>query len=233
MYLSIAVVVGACAQGRGALDEDTTTDKSETNGASRPITNDSTPEDYSLGLDRPGQDSKKKDAGESSKPLNDGGSSPPTPPTGKKRAFVTSIKYFGNLGGLAGADSKCTKSASIAQIGGTWKAWVSVSGQNAVHRIKDVGPWYTVDGKTKVYNDMFDVIDKPLVVDTAWLDELGNSVNEQINIWTGTKLGKATGYDCDDWTSNGSFGTYRTLWQDYTGSRSCSDMEMRLLCLEQ
>jgi hypothetical protein len=42
-----------------------------------------------------------------------------------KRVFVTSTLYNGNLGGLAGADSKCQARAAAVGLPGTYKAWLS------------------------------------------------------------------------------------------------------------
>ncbi len=42
-----------------------------------------------------------------------------------KRVFVTNSTFDGNLGGLTGADNKCSTEATA--LGGTWKAWLSSS----------------------------------------------------------------------------------------------------------
>lgn len=44
------------------------------------------------------------------------------------RIFATSTDYTGNLGGFAGADAKCQERAAAANLGGTWKAVLSNSG---------------------------------------------------------------------------------------------------------
>lgn len=42
-----------------------------------------------------------------------------------KVVFVSSVAYTGNLGGLDGADAKCTALAAAADVPGTFKAWLS------------------------------------------------------------------------------------------------------------
>src|SRR5687768_3068711 len=58
--------------------------------------------------------------------------SPRMPLPGQKRMFVTSSKYSGNLQmtgqaptGLEGGDNLCRTSATAANLGGTWNAWLS------------------------------------------------------------------------------------------------------------
>jgi hypothetical protein len=53
----------------------------------------------------------------------EGGSGEPSP----KIVFVSSVAYTGNLGGLDGADDKCTALASAANLPGTFRAWLSDS----------------------------------------------------------------------------------------------------------
>ncbi|MGZ3454239.1 MAG: hypothetical protein ACXVEF_31830, partial [Polyangiales bacterium] len=50
---------------------------------------------------------------------------PPETSTANKVVFVTSTLYTGDLGGVAGADSKCQSAAAAASLAGTFKAWVS------------------------------------------------------------------------------------------------------------
>lgn len=197
-------------------DSDDPTGSSNRDGGSVPIVGDSA------------KDGGATDASPPSVP-------PLNPPSGKKRAFVTSTKYVGNLGGgVAGADGKCTKSATVAMLGGTWKAWISDSAHDAEDRIAPVGPWYTVDGKTKMYDDVFDLITAPLANDASWLDELGNHMNEQLAVWTGTKHGKRTYSNCDDWSSqsSGSATAQYLATDDFLSNWSCSE-DLRLLCIEQ
>lgn len=123
----------------------------------------------------------------------------PTPP---KRVFVTSQNYSGNLGGLSGADSKCSSLASAAGLGIKWKAWLSDSNTDAKDRIVGLGPWYFVDGKTLVFSSKGEL---PLVPLNH--DELGN-LRSDVMVRTGTAQNgtkKEWVFDptyCNDWTTD-------------------------------
>ena len=82
--------------------------------------------------------------------------------TGKlcaKRVFTTSLKYDGNLGGLAGADAKCQARAVAAALPGTYKAWLSDSAASPSTRFaKATIPYRLVDG-TLVANNFTDLTD--------------------------------------------------------------------------
>jgi TolB-like protein len=61
--------------------------------------------------------------------------------------FVTSARYTGNLGGVAGADSKCQQVAEAAGLPGNYKAWLSdKSSSPAATFMRWNGPYVLVDG---------------------------------------------------------------------------------------
>ncbi len=96
-----------------------------------------------------------------------GGSTGGVPPGGK-RIFLTSSTYEGGaLGGVSGADQKCTLSAQAVGLSGTWIALVS-----GLDRISDVGPWYLLDG-TKVFNNKAGLSTTPFAVIS--IDERGGA----------------------------------------------------------
>lgn len=66
-----------------------------------------------------------------------------------RRVFVTSQNYTGDLGGIAGADSKCQVAASNAGLPGTFRAWLSSSESSpALNFVKSTVP----------YRDVMDVV---------------------------------------------------------------------------
>jgi hypothetical protein len=144
--------------------------------------------------------------------LGDGGTS------SLMSVFVSSAtSSTGNLGGLAGADARCTSLATAVGLGSkTWRAFLSVEidptngnlPTSAFSRIGS-GPWYNAKG-VLVASDvagLFAINGDP----TLFLDERGNAINGQWNtatvnehdILTGTLLdgGVANGKTCGDWTS--------------------------------
>jgi hypothetical protein len=222
--MNLCVLFGLCGCAQGASGDDP-----PKAGSPQAHTNDSSPassttaQDCNADTANKGTNASTGDAGTTAPPASNA--------SGTKRVFITSIKYNGNLGGIDGADSKCNKSAAIAMIGGTWRAWISNDQQDAVHRIKDVGPWYTVDEKTKMYDDIFDLIVGPLI--GTWLDELGNNVTAgNLTVWTGTEQGKRVYGNCDNWTNASGGGTETDLSQRASIHYSCYET-FPLLCVEQ
>jgi hypothetical protein len=131
------------------------------------------------------------------------GAPPPPPPSGatKLHAFVTSMTFNGDLGGLAGADAKCAVLATGAGIPGTYRAWLSAGATSPLDRLTSNGPWYLVNGAMVVPSKpqlatgvLTNAIDK---------DERGATpplTDDQV--WTATDpSGKPFGRDCEAWTS--------------------------------
>ncbi len=152
-----------------------------------------------------------------------------------KRVFVTASDYDGKLGGLAGADAKCALSAQAANLGGTWKAWLSDDTTNALDRIANVGPWFLLDG-TKVFNNKANLATVPLSQIT--ISEQGTRTSGSY-AWTGTLGGGARSPDtCGSWafndaTKKGNVGylTSASNWTEYS-AWPCS-YRMHLYCIEQ
>jgi hypothetical protein len=118
-----------------------------------------------------------------------------------KRIFVTSVKFDGNLGGLAGADAKCASAAAGANLPGEWRAWLSNGTTDALDRIADVGPWYLVGGLDRVFNNKANLTTTPLAPITR--NQNGESRGwGSADVWTGTRAGGTRGVQtCQNWTS--------------------------------
>ena len=158
-----------------------------------------------------------------------------------KRIFVTATSYTGNLGGLAGADSKCNSSAQGAGVTGTWKAWLSDDGTaNAIDRIADVGPWFLVGTTTKAFNNKANLTSVPLhAIDRNEQGALVDSTNN-IPVWTGTASGGTrTTNTCFGWTtatiatSQGSTGYVQVAASWTAASISNCSASNRIYCIEQ
>jgi hypothetical protein len=158
------------------------------------------------------------------------------------RVFVTSGTWNGNLGGLSGADSKCQSAASAASLPGTYRAWLSSSGDSVLDRFENAGtatPFYLVDGTTKVVDDWGDLTDGSL--DHAiGRDETGASVGATY-AWTntqedGTAYSTSTNTTCSQFESSaystrvGYITETGTLWTNYQNV-SCSG-GYRLYCFQ-
>lgn len=171
--------------------------------------------------------------------------STPTPlPSGTstKRVFVTSTLNSGNLGGLAGADSKCQDRANAAGLGGTWKAWLSDSTTSASSRLNHFnGPYVRVDG-VAVANDWTDLTDGTLQ-NPIRINEFKNDQYNMINAaWTGTQTSGATlTPNCSNWTDGtsgvqgilGGISSTISYWTVGASSTSICSNTIALYCFEQ
>ncbi len=122
-----------------------------------------------------------------------------------RRIFHHRNGALGDLGDAADtrpvleiADAACAQGAAQRQLGGIWKAWLSTSTVNAIDRIADVGPWYRLDGVTKLFENRAQLAVGPLApIDTPG-DRLAGSP-----FWTGTLAdGTRSGLTCGDWTQD-------------------------------
>ena len=172
-----------------------------------------------------------------------------TCPAGK-RVFVTSTSYSGNLmtqagtaDGLAGGDKLCQQAAQAAVLGGTWKAWLSAPGMDAKNRIADVGPWYLLNGTTRVFHNAAGLTTTPLA--PINMTEQKVLVPALTLVWTGTDNGGVTAMNgnCTGWTMTcGSMILYSVVgdanstsgWTSSfaVGMPKCTDSR-RLYCFEQ
>ena len=154
--------------------------------------------------------------------------------------FATSVAYNGNLGGLAGADSKCAARASAAFLGGRWKAVLSDDYVRGSDHLKVSGV---------VYNTRPSGSGGPQIVasgsGTFWssshsnptnFNESGGTVGN--NIWTGTQNDGSSiaGFTCSNWTvssGNAAFGSSTgtgTSWSN-SSSTSCATT-YPILCID-
>ncbi|MBX3192387.1 MAG: DUF1554 domain-containing protein [Labilithrix sp.] len=201
-------------------------------------------EEPESGVDLPGRQARS-DAGAPTEPTTidepvDAGTDVPeaAPDVAKKplRAFASSALRSGNLGGLAAADALCNTLAA-AKLGGTYKAWLSVPGTNAIDRVTSAGPWFLPTGEL--------VADDKAGLATTQLkhllnrDENGAALPDaEDRVWTGTTSnGTYSGPDCAQWAgggtgrvgeaNNGGANSWTNL-----GTEPCSEVN-RIYCIEQ
>ncbi len=154
----------------------------------------------------------------------------------RKRIFVTSMPTTSAFGGVAGGDARCQQLAMTAKLDGTFIAWLSSREGNAIARLKVDGPWFLVDGTTRVFNSKAAIpVGPEVVVDR---DENGSKV-EAADVWTGTSpAGMATNADCNNWAIAVGSGTKGKTdkrdgdWTAVPGADDCRDAK-RLYCFEQ
>lgn len=157
------------------------------------------------------------------------------PDSGVKRVFLTSMTVQAGFGGLAGGDLQCSQRAAAANLGGTWRAWLSTNTTNAISRVTASGPWYLNTGVLAVTRAQ--LVNAPITrrIDR---DEHGNIQSGLV--WTGTDSnGTFLDDDCADWTSNApaehaATGDSKVTGDSWTAATpgGC-DERHRLYCFEQ
>jgi len=162
----------------------------------------------------------------------------------EKTVFVTSAKFKGNLGGLAGADDKCQAEADgPASIvpSGTYLAWLSDGTDSPDTRFtKSAHPYMLLDG-TKIAENYTDLTDGS-ILHAINIDSTGKALGLQL-FWTGTKADGTTSQNlvtCHGWTSPpgtrfygrvGSTVKTSTTWS--AQSRRPCGRSLRLACFQQ
>lgn len=123
--------------------------------------------------------------------------------------FVSSTKWTGPMGGLDGADAKCSFLAKQAGFSGIWKALMSDSITDAKDRLPDTA-FYRIDG-AKIANSKADLFDGTLLMPIN-IDEHGTKCSTCV-VWTGTNAdGTKTDKNCHSWG-----------WVDETGGAGGAD----------
>lgn len=175
----------------------------------------------------------------------------------KLRVFVTATSYDGNLGGINGADTKCSTDANKPSTG-TYKAFItgdsgglgrryacindgvvcpSNPGTGAKNWILQASKdYYRIDQTTKVFttdaNGLISTVSNPIQATAA-------------SFWSGfvattTDWSAATGSTCGNWQSNafgnnGNAGQANAATVALKGSTipACDSAPQKLLCVEQ
>jgi hypothetical protein len=154
-----------------------------------------------------------------------------------KCVFVTSLRYTGNLGGVAGADMLCQQRATAAGLPGSYKAWLSDSTQAASARLTHASvPYRRVDGSL-VANNWSDLTDGTIGSELQ-IDENGSL--HFFYVWTGTtSAGTLSTPTCADWTDSGegtngrwgSGGSLDAVWTE--GSTQACSTQSPIYCFQQ
>ena len=182
----------------------------------------------------------------------------PGPPPGAKRVFITSDSFpFGDLvtlggdhNGVISGDKLCAIAASRAGLDGTWRAWLSQSGADAIDRITDAGPWYRLDGalvfadRGGLKSEALVPIDRaedgsPVACGKSYCCDAGCPDRSTLVALTGSTAGLDSLGSCNDWRG-GSAGVGGTPLQSPPGnwssawSSGCNlpGLDFRLYCFE-
>lgn len=164
---------------------------------------------------------------------------------GRRRVFVTSGLFNGNLGGLAGADGKCQMAAESGGLDNpkTFKAWLSDAGSGPANRFDTS------------FTGLYQLPDDTVVVKGGWQDLTDGFLEHAIEqdekkvdgvsdvVWSNTKPDGTSAKlpDCMGWTSgsalfNGNTGVSdisvkNSAWTQDGGDVACA-YAFRLYCFE-
>jgi hypothetical protein len=175
-----------------------------------------------------------------------------TPGPVVKKVFVATnagARYNGNLGGIAGADTKCNTEAAAASLPGTYKAWISLTANATTDpdsTFTGIGGSYNylLPSGTKVADNWADLIDGS--IDAAINQNAAGAGVASGNVWTNVTIaGNRDGatsntHGCVTWGSAlntrsanvGTAGNTNNTWTDTGGTATC-DTVAYLYCFEQ
>jgi hypothetical protein len=167
--------------------------------------------------------------------------------------FVTSQTWTGNLGGLDGADGKCTTAAATSSFprinGRKFVAWLSSESGSPASRMVHGTALYTRPDGVRIAADWTELTSGTLSAPIA-IDENGTAVKFASEVWTATTANGSYSTQtpmgpsgsCLDWkgggsTDSASFGLASSRsrnWTENAGSGPCySVFSARLYCFEQ
>ncbi len=121
-----------------------------------------------------------------------------------KTIFITSTRYTGNLGGLAGADAKCQARATAASLTGEYKAWLSDSTDSPDTRFNKTYAY--ADTLGQAIAGSWAALTDGFLQHNLEYDEFGNPHSQDtILVWTNTESGGDVAQTslvmtCNDWT---------------------------------
>jgi Protein of unknown function (DUF1554) len=130
-----------------------------------------------------------------------------------KRVFITTGTFTGaQIGGLIGADAKCQAEANAAQLGGTYKAWLSdITGSPSTRFTRSlVAPYVRPDGLilAQNYDDLVDgTLGGAINRNAMNQPQSGAPICDVTSVWvvTNTRTDGVISSDtlsCNNWTSN-------------------------------
>jgi hypothetical protein len=156
------------------------------------------------------------------------------PPT--RLVFVTSTPFLADQGRKS-ADTQCQAEADAALLCGTFVAWLSMSGANAIDRLADA-PYERIGG-VRVFDNKAELIATGI---RTPIKTASGGTPPMMLIWTGTKAnGTVADKTCNGWTSSsgiteGTVGDVAVTgalgWSD-RGFVSCNASMRAIVCFQQ
>lgn len=164
--------------------------------------------------------------------------------------FVSSIRYTGALGGLAGADAKCQALAAKAGVQGTYRAWLGDGDAAPPTRFKHGLPYVRLD-KTPIAASLDEMIAAGVLQNAIMLTENNEPLSQADGcdagdkVWTNLRRdgNPAGALTCGGWTTSagvapkgGGYGVAHKTGQGWTDDSGCPlncTAQLRLYCFQQ
>jgi hypothetical protein len=161
--------------------------------------------------------------------------------TASRRVFVSNERFTGNLGGTSGADNSCQSIANGAQLGGSWKAWVSDGTTSPSMRFTQAPVGYRLLDGTLLAANWTSLVGGALLHGIDVTEQHATVGDSQV--WTGTlSTGVAIGTNvCNGFTSSANGAAQAVVgdttrtdigWSNAT-SQACDSNTLRIYCVEQ
>jgi hypothetical protein len=161
------------------------------------------------------------------------------PVLASQRVFIASTLSMGDLGGLEGADETCQEHADSQALGGSWVAWLSDSGTDAIDRLRGSGPFVEVGSDAIIAADRDELTSGTL---QNGISRTESGVQIPAAVWTGTDADGSADDDedfCGNWTDStntvfGQTGAAQNTGPIWTDANTVfCNLELRLYCFEQ
>ncbi len=123
---------------------------------------------------------------------------------GERMLFLTRYAFFGDLGGIQGADQICNDQAAIGHVsvrGKVWRAWISDSSISVDQRLEHASvPYALVDGR-RIADDWNQLFSGSLFteIDVTESNQVLSTTTNRL-VWTGTPA-NGLELNCQNWTS--------------------------------
>jgi hypothetical protein len=158
--------------------------------------------------------------------------------------FVTSERFNGSFGGIAGADGRCTALAADAGFDAAFVAWVGSGSTGPAARIPEPTRAIVYPNGSPAAANLAELATKgplaPITV-TEKKQNLAAKACAEDRVWTNARANGTVpdaGEDCESWSvalaggAAGQLGGPHDEWTDGCGVQSCAEMG-RLYCFQK
>jgi hypothetical protein len=191
-----------------------------------------------------GPNSAPADGGAADSPAESDSSAADAATGAKRLVFLTSERFNGSLGGIAGADNRCNRLAADAGIDGSFVAWLSSETTGAASRIQNPEREIVLRNGTTVAASLADLGTggprRPIVIDEKNQPVAAAACGGD-RVWTNALGDGGVGIperNCDEWSNviatgfAGEVGGLGQAWTAGCPDQACGE-NARLYCFQK